>query len=930
MVDTTVIPTYIDRFQAQTIIADDKLAVAQASLRTNQDSTKTFGLQLAVDVAQKESTRAQQAYQNGLKTKANVAKLTAQGINTPGYDALGNRIDESVIAPTPNSAANTALSVGTTFSTPIGESAFPNILHNYSSYTYNISLHRIKPWIYNAITSTTSNKRYVPDTGDVLISSAGRWDNSSIRNSNFSKDFFFDRLSMETIIGSTAYSHNANAINLEFTIIEPYGMTLINRLLDLTTELDAETTNTKNSSGAKDSSGSAGKNNIMQLPFMLQIDFFGYDDKGLPTLVENITKFIPIQIIGMKFKVSTKGTEYNISAVPYNHQAFSETAGTTPIKMQVSANSLAQFFASAQANAQPSEAAVNAQMIVTNQTDPGVNLNSRLTYESKRSDLNPGVRQIIQQQNTPVEKQYKIDTLTLLQGQHSYPEALNLWNDVNQKRGVVTIADKVAFTLDADLVNAVFRPQTEVNRDNTAMKSNDPKQTNPEPQEGLITSVDANGHNPIVITTINQGTSILNVISMAMLNSDYIHNQIIDPVKDKNITVDKMREFLSKPLNWFQVVPQIKLLGYDPKTNRYAKQIIYHIQKKVIYQDKNKNSNQGRPKVIAKDYEYLFTGKNNDILNFDLNFDTQFYVVDVANPYNSDITAASTASTETASQSPLDQAGNTILTDAQVKEILNDINKNGVSELKPRIQPVANIPTTGATRGSKAEMAKQLERNILTRMGGDMIRLTLKIVGDPDFIKQDDFFYGVEDLVNKTYVNAGQKTVRDNRRTPNGSLVTDTEDLFVRLTFKTPEDYDPTTGLAIPIEIDSTPQHRYGTSTFSGVYKITTVKNIFSGGKFEQELELYRYALQPTDGIVTSNKTVNAERVNQPTNLNTTTPIGSVQKATPNLDLLATPDKLLNQNSSIINVGTTGGIGKIDNTITDSTLLNQTKRITLG
>lgn len=760
-------------------------------------------------------------------------------------------------------ASTTTQSLGTqTVITPIGESAFPNILHNYASYTYNISLHTVSVTQYNSF-ATDPKTTYTPEDGSVLIASAGRWDNTRFRNKNFSNaDFFFDKLSFETVIGSVEYAQNSNVLSLDFSIIEPYGMTLANRLLDLAKDYSSDPKNKSIQS------------NVLQLPYLLQLDFFGYDSSGNPQQIPSIAKYIPIMITSIKFRISTTGSQWDFTAVPYNHQAFTETSGVTPMKCQVVANSLKEFFAAVPIGTYQ-DAVFNEQavsfnsMIVNQKAVNGAEINRKsitsggaFGEKHKTGTRSEGIAVSNQIEAGRVQPQTELSKINVLINQSSYPAAVNLWNQVNKRTGVCKIADEISFAIDPLIIDAKFQPQELINITSLEMTTANTTQANLAIQSGMITNIDDKEH-PRVETTINQGTSILQVISTAMLNSDYIHNQIIDPSKDNNITVGQMQAFLSKPLNWFHVVPTVKILGYDTINNRYAKKITYNIQHKVLYQDKNKNASQGYPVVIAKDYEYLFTGKNNDILNFDLTFDSQFFVVNVANPANADSSAASSASDLTPTQSLLSKNKTDTLTNAQVSAILNDINANGIPELKPKIHLVASIPTTSVTRGGKADMAKQLERNILSTIAGDMVSVTLKIIGDPDFIKQDDVFYTLKDIKDQTYINIANKKVTDKRRTPNKSLATDSEDLFVRLTFKTPVDYGKD-GLATPIASSS--KNKYASSMFSGLYKITTVKNYFSGGKFEQELNLYHYNLQHTPGISAGpNKTVTNQRTSQAT-----------------------------------------------------------------
>jgi hypothetical protein len=75
---------------------------------------------------------------------------------------------------------------------------------------------------------------------------------------------------------------------------------------------------------------------------------------------------------------------------------------------------------------------------------------------------------------------------------------------------------------------------------------------------------------------------------------------------------------------------------------------------------------------------------------------------------------------------------------------------------------------------------------------------------------------------------------------PDGTINYNLTPPYIQMNLRTPVDYDETSGLANP--------SRYGNSSFSGVYQITSVDSTFSGGVFQQRLEGFRAKLQPTRG----------------------------------------------------------------------------------
>lgn len=137
----------------------------------------------------------------------------------------------------------------------------------------------------------------------------------------------------------------------------------------------------------------------------------------------------------------------------------------------------------------------------------------------------------------------------------------------------------------------------------------------------------------------------------------------------------------------------------------------------------------------------------------------------------------------------------------------------------------------GGSKTAQEFSAADLSSTIATQSGADMLQVDLKIIGDPDFIKQDDLFY------QPSYGSNGEVENTSVTVTPNGSIKTDNGEIFVQLMFRTPVDINDTDGL---MKFDS----KYRASGFSGLYRVMTVESVFEAGKFIQNLHLIRYPNQ--------------------------------------------------------------------------------------
>ena len=756
----------------------------------------------------------------------------------------------------------------------------PNILHQYASYTYCLSLHALSNEDYTR--TMNSPEGYIPQ--NVLITSAGRMGEDFVRNPHFSEDFFFDKLTMETVIGLNSQARNANAISIEFTIIEPYGMTLLNRIMQTSTKINA--------------------GNYTDLPYLLQIDFYAFTDKGMQVKVPDITKRIPIKLAEMKMKVSQKGAEYNITAYPFNHQAFQESVSATPINLEVTASTVAEFFLANR----------NIDVIDEKASDQlrAIETVRKTVWDAKLKELNGKPASDVRTKEIAEVKNQMVKVIDTPVSVKSYTGAINAWLRQTANDQLAEYYDIIRFEIDEKIANATFPPKDMINKDSRAFTMAGDKSV------GLKVNMNDTA-NPTGIMSINRGMSIIEVISLAIRNSSYIYTQILD-ITSGAVTEDQVKAFQKKPLEWFKIIPQIQLGEFDKKRNRYSKIVTYQIVPYTVYNTKSDDAPSGSPSGSCKKYDYIFTGKNNDILNFDLNFDTLYYVVQTARPANVDLT--NQAADQTPTEDPTIVKENKILTREQVKELMAD-KISGRSDFQPR--KVFTSGTIGAAlnRDTTSESVKQLQNNIISKPGGDMISVNLKIIGDPDFIKQDDFFFS-------------SVTRPEGNKTPNGSLITDASEIFVDLTFKTPGDYDER-GLANPVT------GKYTVGVFSGLYKVLTVKNFFNNGKFEQELSLIRYPNQRTQGVDESANSTEDDRPDEETSNEDArpTPISApampfsgasvdinkiVSQATGKLDL-QTPMSALSQLSGVAS-GVAAKIGGPGNPINIDGLISMTNQMT--
>ena len=190
-----------------------------------------------------------------------------------------------------------------------------NPLHGYATYTYNLSLHILPKDAFNEL---QESGKYTADGNRVLVAGAGRVDATTFsRNANWEADFYFDSFKMNSVIGHNSKNKGTNSLDMSFTIIEPYGISFLDRLINTCDDYKI--------------------NNYMAVPYVIQLDFFGYSDKTIngtepynPVQIPEGTRIFPIRLLSMSVAFDQKGTVYNFTAVPYNHSALSELNITLP------------------------------------------------------------------------------------------------------------------------------------------------------------------------------------------------------------------------------------------------------------------------------------------------------------------------------------------------------------------------------------------------------------------------------------------------------------------------------------------------------------------------------------------------------------------------------------------------------------------------
>lgn len=778
------------------LMEQDKANAAQPATVTDTAANNVTNTSAPAQVASTPTTPSEQA---------NLAKNSNP---TPGND-YGSAIQQSIQNEANSQAGEGKVIVGKpTITNGTIEfdpdaidlsSLVSNPLHEYASYTYGLSLHLLTAKEYNDIVNKGT---YKPNR--VLIASAGRYNNTPgpdqfIRSPKFAEDFYFEKFEMETVIGLNAESRSSNSIKYDFTIIEPYGFTLIDRIIDLCSDPD-EGVNCKN---------------YLDMPYLLQIDFFGIDDTGtMVGAIPSTTKRIPIRLNKLHTRISARGAEYTIQGTTYNHSAYDMTTISTPINVEVQARTVAEFFQGGLTGGDPSAQSTeregsenslystsdgslvqNGQFVPLNTVNP-----SLLSLQTKRQ------LGLVKSYGTAINKFYK--------------QAF-----VDNKIGV---NDEYYFNfVDSEIANSPFTSGPLTNPKDTGMVAMDQTNSIHKSNNGNNT----NDYDPnLRIFQVNAGTYIDQVIAWVIRNSKWMTDQVVVPDgADPKTYLEELKAKKDTPLYWFKVIPSIELGEFDNRRNVWSRKITYHIQKYEVMNVKVDVGPDARAVNPVKSYNYMYTGKNDDILDLDIEFNALYYnALTIYRSATSNVVPPPTASELALVKNP---DGYTGTSDPE------DPNPNAIMPLVNKIQVIdARARTGSGSNSAKQVSVADLEASLMTLSRADMMHVKLKILGDPTFIKQDDVFWTPKSTTQNSEISDNA----DPRLTPDGSLKTDKGEVRIALTFRTPTDIDESTGM---MNHDAK-SNKTKISLFSGLYRVMTITNEFRHGLFTQTLNLVRLVKQ--------------------------------------------------------------------------------------
>jgi hypothetical protein len=305
---------------------------------------------------------------------------------------------------------------------------------------------------------------------------------------------------------------------------------------------------------------------------------------------------------------------------------------------------------------------------------------------------------------------------------------------------------------------------------------------------------------------VNSGVKVQDVISEVILKSDYITNQLTNA----KIKVNK-----KGMLKWFRIGLQVSDGPYSKTLNRQTRIFNYRIVPYEVHISKLLPSRsipvgyEEIKKTVNRIYNYIYTGKNTEIISFDIDYNMAFFT-------NLSADIGNNPGTNTSGQ----RLDGSVTDKAEgAKKDPNPTNSNqgfAASELVPK-----NIKAdrSGSFTDDNAQVKNY--REMLTSPS-DMIEVKMTIMGDPYY------------LPNSGFGNQLKKAISDNMM-EDGSMNYESGEVDIVINFRTPTDLNPETGLYnFDTRVDQ----------FSGLFEIFEVETKINQNKFTQLITARRRRTQ--------------------------------------------------------------------------------------
>ena len=665
-------------------------------------------------------------------------------------------------------------------------------------------------------------------------------------------EYFIDNVEVESQVSPSPKTKFTQKDKIRFTVTEPYSIGLFLQTMAI--------------QAAKASDD--GNAQYLQAPYALIVDFVGVDATGKIFRNNNLRKVMPIQMTKAALRASQAGAVYDCEASPWTQtpvQDINNTidtditlAGKTVYEMmQVGDDSLMGQL-NFKGEDLDKKAKKKEKLATVAQDDYVIYFpkNSQIEYTEEQRKLTLKDRAIVADRwSTGEQGDYYFNT----EKRDIVVETL-LGKDVrvtNEFTGTSGQGVRV-FQTDGEGPNATFlgneigASKMAINENNMAIigkrfpnfEEKYDKRKKTFTRDGITLDLKQ------MTLSFKKGTRVSDIIETVILLSEYAKNLTKNPDEMKNKQPGKHPWFRVRT-KCFQLQDQFfkKQVNVHPRLNVFSI-VPYQVPDTIFDDDTSLPSGYSVVRQnIVKGYNYLYTGLNKDVLDFDLTYNFGFYNELPKNLYKS------SSSSSAGGNKSIEK--NATATPSVVFDIVDSKEDKAGSISARAIKPQATQTGDGTENESvELKVARAMNDRIINGGISDLILMDLTIIGDPYFLPASAMMNSDEPT--RFFVDprpyATTSATQKNNGNGRGEINYQDTYCFIEMNFQTPIDYQPGgDNLIFPqggaYENGAGETIRLG--EFSGVYQVQTIVSSFQQGKFEQTLRINRQSnmtLNATEG----------------------------------------------------------------------------------
>lgn len=697
-----------------------------------------------------------------------------------------------------------------------GFEKMPNPLEQFASYNYVFTLGCLSNFELNFPDFTY---RVTDPMITILRSGGGKTRGSrTVYERGGKTEYYIDDVEIETIVAANANSRSTNATNISFRVIEPYSMGMFLQSLQI-------------------AALNAGHKSYIEAPYVLAVDFKGYDDSGRPINARKCRRIFPLKFTNVTFEVNEGGSSYTVQAIPYHEVSLTDEVQTTHTDicfqgstvaemLQTGAKSLTSMINEREINLVKGKQKTKAdQYIIMFPVEEDSKTESS-NYLAGQESGNGATTQSSKDPSQIIFKEFDEETVQRLyeslkgtdagEAPADFDKELQKLLGISVKRSELGETILEYATKDENINDIGKSPITKTKNDAGQQPFSQPKDVEKEEQPGEVERCLVKLSGDVRQTTVSSGKKIQDIIEEVILVSDF-GRKIADAKPDKNGFV-----------KWFRTEVNTYIIDDEEnvtKTGKPARIFVYRVVPYLVHSSKFQgptDTSQGIPQLkqqAVKEYNYIYTGENKDILNFNIEFNAAFFTAiagDMGQLSKDSVTAGANNTVKSDQKpAPSKSEGNSnVLPTSKVVEKVNKKNKVDIGG--PEIHP-------------ESQVARDFNEALMNSPV-DLVQVDLEIMGDPYYIA-DSGMGNYNALKTPGMININQ----------DGTMDYQSGEIDIELNFRTPLDYDGTGRMEFP-GLGTQP-----VGNFSGLYQVLFCANKFSSGQFTQTLQMIRRPKQPTE-----------------------------------------------------------------------------------